>query len=733
MTGGPMPLATTEPDQSGSGHISSGAWSLRPILQQVALAANSPLALDEVLERLARLTLEAVPGDRCAIFLLDSAGRLVPRMAVGRVPNDEEWQRFRVSEPIELMHESDRWDAFSAGHALYFADLASTPLVPQEFVEIFGAHSALLMPLIVRGEALGLLTVDWSAPDYRCTQGEPLVEAIGAYVALAIRNGRLYERLALKNRTLERLVELASALNSAASLTSVLELTCSAFEELLGATMCSINLFDLLHPGSIRTLAARGNISTDHERPGRGSKESAPKVARGIEHIRALWMRSSDPLVYEDLKQTPLPKHLGALPRLGSAVLFPLMRPDGPHGYVLAAFPEHGMPTAEHLETGKTLTDLAATATARAHLHQELQWRLQRIEILYRLSDVASGAAKLAPTLRTLNELLPKEFGIKLESIILINPRLRDAFGASVPSMEDLSAIRSWRSTIARGCTPPLPRATSDGLLVPITHRKSVLGALKVSVDPRSPEQADDDLLLALSSTCAEVVYKAGLRRELAESDRRLAIAAERERIARDLHDSVGQLLTGLGMRLADFAEDACDPIWRERLEGLRDLAARGSREVRDVIQSLLFLQVRRHGLERSLRELARTFEATTGVRANFRVSGEVVSLATAAEGALFRVAHEALMNAERHSRASVVVVMLTYAGDGVTVAVTDDGVGLGDTDPLSHAKGHFGLRGSRCLLEDAGGELELCDLMPHGLRVQGRIPIRGRAKIGGL
>lgn len=700
-----------------------------PILQRVAQTANSSLDIDDVLERLARLTLEAIPGDRCATFLLDRAGKLVPAMAVGRVPNKEEWQSFQRSKPIELKGNLARWQAFSEGHAIYFSDLSKSPLVPSEFVETFGAHRALVTPLGAQGEPLGLLSIDWSVPGDDCSEGEiALVESIGAYVGLAIRNARLYERVSNKARTLERLVDLAAALNSAASLTSVLELVCSAFEELLGTSMCSIDLVDPLAPLGIRTAAARGRTSM--KRTQSSDRRAGTEAAGDVTVLQLLQEKGAT--VYPDLRRRPLPKHLKGVPRAGSAVVFPLRLPQGPLGWVLVTFRVPGTPSAETLATGHALAELAATATARANLHQELQGRLQRVEILHRLSDVVAGSADLDPALRKLNEVLPQELGIRLESISLANTQLRNALGAPAPTTQELEALRSWRAIIAKGLTPPRPRRSGERLLVPIVHRKRALGVLNVSIDPIARSADDEDLLAAIASGCAEVVYKSGLHRELAENERRLAVVAERERIARDLHDSVGQLLTGLGMRLTSYARDAADPCWKEQLEELRDLAGRGSIQIREAIQSLLFLEVRREGLTRSLRELARRFEASTGIKVRIRSSGDPVSLATVAEDALFRVAHEGLMNAEHHSEASSIALALTYERDSVSVSVTDNGIGLGVNDPFSDARqGHFGLRGLHRLLEEIGGELELLSLVPKGFRVEGRIPVRGRTKTG--
>ncbi len=693
--------------------------SLSPILQRVALAANSSLEVGEVLERLSTLTLEAIPADRCAIFLLED-GSLRPRMAAGRERNEVEYQKFLSSDPIDVQGETARWEAFVAGRAILIPDVATSPLVPDQFAEQFGARCVLAMPLVASGEALGLLSVDWTTPGHECTPDEiGLVEAIGAYVALAVRNSRLYEGLASKARTLERLVDIAGALNSAASMTSVLELVCDAFTDLLDADLCAVRLVDPHTHGSVRTVAVHTSGSASHlERP-------ASKLGSELDVLEVTWKRSTEPIVMsadDSLRSNAL---LGSDVASATLALFPLLRSEDLLGYVVATFPDGRAPTEENLATGHALAELAAAATGRAHLHQELNWRLQRVEILHRLSDVVAGSAELGPALRKLNDALPRALRIKLTSISLANRTLREAIGASAPSVDEVEAIRSWRATMAKGSVPA-PRDAASGVLVPIAHRRRVLGTLVVSLEDGS-QRPDDELLLTIASGCAEVIHKAGLHRELAESERRLAVVAERERIARDLHDSVGQVLTGLGMRLVAYADEAPDATWRARLGELRDLASHGSAEIRDAIQSMLFLQVRREGLGRSLRELARKFEATTGIEVTFRVFGDVMSLPTAAEDALFRVTHEALRNAERHSGASQVAILLSYESDGASVSVTDNGIGLGTMDPFAHNEGHFGIQGLNALLEEIGGELEVCDLIPHGVRIDGRVKARRR------
>jgi signal transduction histidine kinase len=255
-----------------------------------------------------------------------------------------------------------------------------------------------------------------------------------------------------------------------------------------------------------------------------------------------------------------------------------------------------------------------------------------------------------------------------------------------------------------------------------------VHGVLRVRTIGRQARSFDEDLLLSLGVACADVIHRASLHRELAETEHRLAIAQERERIARDLHDNVGQLVTALGMQLKTHAAAAPDEAWRGRFEELADQAAQGSRQIKEAIHSLLFLQVRRTGLVASLRDLVQTFEATSGVATDFEVLGRPGNVPTPKEDVLFRVAHEAFTNIRRHAGAAWAEVTLSYEADEVALAVRDHGQGFApDDDPFRTRPGHFGLPALRQRLEEVGGALIVANAHPHGVLIEARIPLRRR------
>ena len=679
------------------------------VLDRVAPLINSSLDLSEVLERLAALALEACPAHRCSIFLLNEAkSHLVPRTYTAHPDISEQIARvdyatrphFHDMEPIDLAAIPSRSIAFEQGKAFPIADLAESPLVPQEVVRQFRARSAIIVPLIAPDEPLGILVLDWMTLRNEFADNElVLVEAIGSYASLAIRNAGLFERLDDKARSLESLVDVASSLNSSVTLRDVLELACSSFIDLLDAKDCSIHL--------------------SGEGPDALTAEQTAQLA-------TLWRNSTEPLdlgLWAD--------ELGALSSLRpssakSIVLFPVMDAQEIRGLVVLSLSEYGSLDPDRLELGRALCGLTATAIERAELYESLRTQLRLMEVLHGLSDAVAGTSDLTSALRQLNHLLAPELGIELESISVASDRRRGVI--SDPDVaREMQAIRSWRAALATSQTPLRPQVSGDAVLVPIAHRGRVQGVLRVRPNGRVLEGPGEELVMSLGVACAEVIHKATLHQDLAESEHRLAIAGERERIARDLHDNVGQLITSLGMQLVEHAASAPDEEWRTRLEELAEQTMEGSRQIKEAIHSLLFFQVRRSGLVRSLRELAQTFEATSGIATSFEVRGEEATVQLEKEDALFRVAHEAFTNIRRHAGTPSASMTLTYASDVVFLAVRDQGKGFGRHDPLRSRPGHFGLHGLRLRIEEAGGELLVANAHPSGVLIEARIPVKRR------
>jgi signal transduction histidine kinase len=664
------------------------------VLQRVAGTVAASLPVEELLDVVARLVLDGIPAARCTIFLPDATGTLVPTAVAAkrgrRRPTS--LRPVRVDAALEA-------ELFGRHQSLAVGDTASSPF------RCFdpAGRSALVVPLVAGDEVSGLLVLGWDTPGRLVSHEEQeLAEGVAVLVATAVRGARTARREAAKARASALVVEAAVSLNAASTLSEVLDRVQAAYADVVGAAACSVQL--------VADQAMRIPLRDAHRVPGRPQRSDA-----AAHPLRAGGGRVA---VEPGSAQSP-----------GSTVAFPLRTDDGPVGTAVVTWPFGATPTLEDLEAGQALAGVAAAAVARAAGSERLRLRLHEAEARARLSEVVAGSGSLVMAVRDVNRTLTPELGIKLGSISIANAQLRTVVGGRIPEAGELEAVRSWRAVLGKGGQPrcrPIPR----GVLVPVLHRARVHGALRVSVAGGAEAVAAllggpvEDLLLAIGAGCGELVHRAGLQQHLAASERRLAVAAERDRIAQDLHDSVGQLVMAMGMRLAQYVGDAPDKVWRARMEELLHLAGRGNSEVRQSVYALLFLEARGAALPASIRELCNKFEVTTGLPVRFVRRGTPSRLAAAKEDALFRTAHEALVNAERHARASMLTVQLAYGDDEVSLSVRDDGVGLGHRDPFGRS-GHFGIRTMQRRVEEAGGALRVRNAAPRGVLVEVTIPKR--------
>jgi two-component system sensor histidine kinase UhpB len=208
------------------------------------------------------------------------------------------------------------------------------------------------------------------------------------------------------------------------------------------------------------------------------------------------------------------------------------------------------------------------------------------------------------------------------------------------------------------------------------------------------------------------------LERERQQSGRRVLAAQEAERvgIARDLHDEVGQLLTGALLQLNSIAESA--PAHREELDEARDAVRRALDEVRRISSELRPEMLEHLGLVSALTELSTTFARVSGVRVERQFDRSLPKLAPEIELAVYRIAQESLTNVARHAHASRVTIALERGHDSVVLRVVDDGRGF-DGAPEEHG----GLRSMRERALLVEGALAIKNGAHGGVEVRLEVP----------
>ena len=208
------------------------------------------------------------------------------------------------------------------------------------------------------------------------------------------------------------------------------------------------------------------------------------------------------------------------------------------------------------------------------------------------------------------------------------------------------------------------------------------------------------------------------LERERQQSGRRVLAAQEAERvgIARDLHDEVGQLLTGALLQLNSNAESA--PAHREDLDQARQAVRRALDEVRRISSELRPEMLEHLGLASALTELSTTFARVSGVEVERQFESSLPKLAPDTELAVYRIAQESLTNVARHAQASRVTLALERGHDSVVLRVVDDGRGF-DGAPEEHG----GLRSMRERALLVEGALAIKDGRNGGVEVRLEVP----------
>jgi two-component system, NarL family, sensor histidine kinase UhpB len=215
------------------------------------------------------------------------------------------------------------------------------------------------------------------------------------------------------------------------------------------------------------------------------------------------------------------------------------------------------------------------------------------------------------------------------------------------------------------------------------------------------------------------------LESERQQSGRRVLAAQEAERvgIARDLHDEVGQVLTGVLFQLDSIASAA--PEHREDLEEAKSTVRRALDEVRRISSELRPEMLEHLGLVSALTELTSTFGRVSNVQIERRFDPALPKLTAETELAVYRIAQESLTNIARHAQATRVTITLERGTDSIVLRVADDGRGF-DGKPEEHG-GLRSMRERALLIE---GALAFKPAPGGGVEVRLEVPVVTRILI---
>ncbi len=210
---------------------------------------------------------------------------------------------------------------------------------------------------------------------------------------------------------------------------------------------------------------------------------------------------------------------------------------------------------------------------------------------------------------------------------------------------------------------------------------------------------------------------------QLAAAERDRGVSAERERLSREIHDTLAQGFTSvlsLGRAASAALARGDVALAEERLALIERAAADNLREARLIVAELTPGHLQSRTLTEAIERLVSTLNREGAMPVTLQVVGEPVPLDASAEVLVLRAAQECLANARRHAAADAVTVTVDFSGsERVTLTITDDGEGFDPTLPSSG----FGLDGMRARARDVGGSVVLTSAPGAGTSVRVEVP----------
>jgi signal transduction histidine kinase len=340
-----------------------------------------------------------------------------------------------------------------------------------------------------------------------------------------------------------------------------------------------------------------------------------------------------------------------------------------------------------------------------------------QLQVLTDANDLLSVLARVARTLPNAYNLHDALDRVRVQlaetfspsSILLVSPTGEDSVwrtevseGIEIPLLVTTAGLPGPLRSVAAGAMQSGVVESSPAVLATsLSARGSVIGLLMITADAEHPySERHQRLLLGLSDVLALTIDNGRLFGRL----RSFGAEAERTRIARDLHDRLGQWLTYIGLELERIVRRGAGPM-SDDIDHLRTDVQSAMGELRETLRDLRTTISPERGFEVVAAEVLDRFHERTGVQTEIDITTPGGRLDIETEHELLRILQEALHNVDKHAAASEVDVSWSVSEVGGRLVVIDNGRGFDERDPLV---GSYGLVGMRERAVGIGATLEI-------------------------
>ncbi|MBZ0300855.1 MAG: GAF domain-containing sensor histidine kinase, partial [Anaerolineae bacterium] len=469
--------------------------------------------------------------------------------------------------------------------------------------------------------------------------------------------------------------------------------------------------------------------------------EDFPVSAFGLEDfpfLRLAYEKPDEP-VFIDNTHTQSPDAAASAEWPG-VIAIPLKAGDKWQGVLMFLWAE---PQLFDAETRRIVTALQApvasiVATRRAYVAE--RQRARELETVAQVSAAVVSVLDVEELLDAITEVTRYSFTDYRCFIYLLDEASQQLEQATrdgyVPLVARSIALDDPRSLIAQAgrarrgvivndvlsspdfdLAPLLPRARSE-MAVPMAVGSRLIGVLDIQ-SPQMNRFSEADIWVM--GTLADLVAVAVQNARLYAKAQEAAALEERNRLARELHDSVSQALYGiaLGARTARALLERDPSRLKEPLDYVLSLADAGLTEMRALIFELRPESLATEGLAAALTKQAAAIQARHGIQVATDLHAEP-EISLDVKEALYRIAREALHNTVKHARATQITLALHHQDDGLVLHIQDNGVGF---DPSASFPGHLGLKSMQERAARLKGRCTIESVPQQGTHIQIYLP----------
>ena len=623
-----------------------------------------------------------------------------------------------------------------------------------EFFRSQGLFSHLGVQLRIKEQPVGIVGIYTRMP-YEFSAEEMIsITSLASNAAVAIHNARLYAEVEKKSQELAALFDVSSAASQSLDTDLILQEVARRITEIFAFDATRVLLFD----DHKENLLVRASYETQKD------FSASPKVYAKGQGLSGNAAATGEAIIIENIDDDPRYDrltHAGNAVKIGQkfAASFPIKYNEEILGVINCRGRQPRHLSDHELRLITSMSSQIAIAVHNARLYTEVEKQSRELAALFDVTAAATQSLEMDRVLEEVIRRISQIFLFDATRFFLFDDQqewlhcrathqVNSRFLTRTPSFKKGQGITGrvgatgvaiiFADTQANPQYQLLSQAKKAGQRFvagfPVKYGSETLGVIMcIGEQPRRLTNHETDLVTSLSSQIAIAIANARLYEQTksqAEQLRNLAahldsvLEQERTRISRELHDELGQALTGLKFDVAWINGKLPDSQ-----APLAGRLATMSKSLDDTIQAIRKISTRlrpdildKLGLRAAIEWQLQEFRQRTGIHYQFHCEPIEIRLSEQHSTALFRILQEALINAARHSHASRVRIALEVENQLVSLRVDDDGDGI-EMNKIFDGQS-LGILGMRERAASLGGKTTIQRNQAHGTAVIARLPI---------